>query len=176
MEFPDYVGEKFVELDVDGDSFLELTDKDLSEIGIKIGDKKKLLKLIQLCHRDEEQSLEPPPVNLLSDSGHQKNVTERDLSTTSVNSQSGFGQTNVTESNLNTASVNSQSDSSQTNVTESGLNTTSVNSQSGFGQTNVTESNLNTTSVNSQSDSSQTNVTKSGLNTTSVNSQLGSVS
>ena len=151
MEFPDYVDEKFIEQDVDGDLFLELTDKDLSEIGIKIGDKKKLLKLIQLCHPEEEQSLEPPPVYQLSNSGHQNNVTERDLSTTFVNSQLGsVSQKNVTESDLNTTSVNSQSDSSQTNVTESGLNTTSVNSQSDSSQTNVTESNLNTTSVNSQ--------------------------
>ena len=77
-KFADYIGEKFEEENVDGESFLMLTGEDLSELQIKMGDKKKLLKLQKECLPEGEQSLETAPVNQKSDSKTQETSTGSD--------------------------------------------------------------------------------------------------
>ena len=69
---------------IEGEDFLQLTKNDLSSMHIKIGDQYKLLKLLELCNRlQEDQSLEPPPIDLQSEFGSQKAIAQgSDLNTT----------------------------------------------------------------------------------------------
>ena len=58
----DCIIEKFERESIDGESFLELTDHDLTNMNIKFSERKRLMKLIKQCHSKESQLLQPPPV------------------------------------------------------------------------------------------------------------------
>ena len=76
--------EILAEQSIEGEQFLLLAKNDLSSMHIKIGDQYKLLKLLELCNRlQEDWSLEPPPIDLQSDFGSQKAIAQgSDLNTT----------------------------------------------------------------------------------------------
>ena len=75
-QYAEYIVESFEKEVIDGESFLELTDDELSYMNIKIGDKKKLLKLIHLM---EERSVEPPSLDSQAASEFQKRAKKSDL-------------------------------------------------------------------------------------------------
>ena len=76
-QYAEYIVESFEKEVIDGESFLELTDDELSYMNIKIGDKKKLLKLIHLM--EAECSVEPPSLDSQAASEFQKKAKKSDL-------------------------------------------------------------------------------------------------
>ena len=63
QNFADCIIEKFERESIDGESFLELTDRDLTNMLFTIGERRRLMKLIRQCHSEESQPLQPPPVS-----------------------------------------------------------------------------------------------------------------
>ena len=57
---------------VDGKIFLELDNDELKELGVKFGDRKKLLKVVRDCLQSQKHSFEPSSDDLQTDSQSQK--------------------------------------------------------------------------------------------------------
>ena len=62
QKIADCIIEKFERESIDGESFLELTERDLTNMNFTFGERKKLMKLIRQCHSEESRLLQPPPV------------------------------------------------------------------------------------------------------------------